>query len=185
MNTNIQGNPTDAFRGLWRLHITLLREFILAKLCDTGNLGSITDSIFQNTRAIADVFEKFYGSTNAKILELLLDNQYLIAALMIADFIQGDMETYALNRYAWYTNAYEISKFLSELNPNWDIVQWQTILYNTLYLLESELSCDNPAPAESEYNKNSPSSLRLLDQAVIIADYLAGGITEQFNMGDE
>ena len=176
--TSEQNNVINLFRELWGQYILLTRTYMINNACNLGNLASISQSIIQGSKNFYDAFLNYYGSERSKIFELLLDNHYFISAKLLYDMRTGDADLVEVDRTVWYQNANFIAQFLSEINPNWNKAEWQTLIYNYLYMLEKEIICRYATQDELDEINYAESE----NQALIMADYMAEGIIQQFNI---
>lgn len=173
--SNDQNNLINTFRGLWKQNILLTGTYITNSSCNLGNLAFITQSIIQNSRDFSNELMKVYGEQKAKIFELLLDNQFFIATKLVSDMIAGDTESVKIDRMVWYRNADYIAEFLSQINPYWNMTEWQNYIYNYLYMLEKkQLTCTYSTQEDIDLNN------QLEELSIIMADYMADGIIKQF-----
>ncbi len=181
MNNNtsrsaVQNQLINTFRELWRQHILLNNTYVINNSCNFGNLASIAQSIFQNSKDFTDALLQYYDPLKSKIFELLLDNHFYITAKLVYDTMAGDIESVEIDRNVWYMNADYTAQFLSEINTYWDKAEWQKLLYNYLYMLENNLICRYTT--QDEVNNYE----EIENLSIIIADYMAEGIINQFNI---
>jgi hypothetical protein len=166
------------FRKLWREYVLWTRIFIINIACNFHNLPYITQRIIENTQDFAVEFNIFYGYEKSKIFELLLNNHFYISVKLLNDVKAGDTESVDIDRMLWYKNTDEIADFLSSINPNWSKAEWQDMLYGQLKALESEATCRYMTQFEADtLNKEE-----IEDRSLKIADYMAEGIINQFNI---
>ncbi len=173
--TYIQMSLIYRFRDLWRQYILWTREFIINVACNFNNSPFITSRMNQLTLDFAYQFRYYYGYEKAKILELLLKKQFFISVQIINAVKAEDKELSDVVRTEWYKNVDEITDFLSGLNPHWSKEYWQQLLYEHLFMLEYEGTCEYMA----KYNADLRNYETIENQSLILANYMAEGIIKQ------
>ncbi len=174
--TYLQMSLIYRFRDLWRQYILWTREFIINVACHFENSPFITLRMTQLALDFAYQFRQYYGYENARIFELLLKKQFLISVQIINAVKAGDTELSDVVRAEWYTNVDEIADFLSGINPHWSKEYWQQLIYEHLYMLEYEGTCEFMA----KYNADLKNYEIIEDQSLIMGNYMAEGIIKQF-----
>lgn len=166
----------NIFRKLWAEHVFWTRAFIISTASGLGDLEHVTARLLRNPTDFALAFRNFYGVDKAKTLETLLKEHLLIAANLVNHLKEGDMEAAFEDRKKWQENAGEIITFLENTNPQIQIRQFRSLIYNHLKMTEEE--------ALLRLNGKYESDIALFDsieaQALQMADIMAYGILNQF-----
>ncbi len=176
---NIQNNNlTNEFRKLWEQHVMWTRSFIISTASNLPDLPLVTKRLLRNPMDFANLLRPFYGKQKADEFEKLLTDHLLIAATLVNDAKAGNASGVEQARKQWYSNADDIAKFLSSINPYWSFKEWQSLLYDHLRMTEAE--------AVYELTQKHDESITLYDsiedEALRMADLMASGIKKQFTL---
>jgi hypothetical protein len=163
---------------LWLEHVFWTRAFIKSQVNNLGDLEDVTKRLLRNPADFADVLVQFYGEENAETFEALFTEHLVIASEVIKAVINNDMDTFEEKETAWYTNADEIAAFFGEINPNWDEEMWKSMLYEHLDMTQNEFLL----MLNNQYADSITQFDFVQDAALIMADYMACGIIQQFLM---
>lgn len=167
---------TNTFRRLWMEHVMWTRSFIISTAANLGDLKPVTDRLLRNPVDFANALQQFYGTEKAKRFSDLLTEHLTIAAQLVNAAKAGNTEAANEARKKWYANADKISEFLAEINPFWSESQWKAMLYEHLKLTEEEAALR----LAGQYSEDVALFDKIEDQALRMADYMAGGIIKQF-----
>jgi hypothetical protein len=166
---------SNMLRRLWFEHVMWTRAFIVSTAFNLADLNYVTERLLRNPVDFADLFGQVYGSQKAARLEELLTNHLLIAAQLVNAAKAGDAVSVTQQRNMWYANANEIANFLSEINPYWNLRQWQQMLSSHLQMTENEavqILTQQYAASINEFDK-------IAEQAMAMADVMTNGIINQ------
>lgn len=167
---------SNTLRRLWMEHVFWTRLFIQSTLNTTADLDDVTARLLRNPTDFAAVLRPLYGNQAAAQFESLLRDHLTIAAQLVNAVKAGDANAYNAQRLKWYANADALATFLAEINPYWNMRDWQKMLYDHLYMTEEEVM---------QYaGKDYAASIRQFDdiqrEALEMADMMATGIMRQF-----
>jgi hypothetical protein len=175
------GVDEQAFRQatdrLWIDHVTWTRLFIVSFSADLPDLDATTARLLRNQADIGDAIEPFYGEAAADRLTSLLQEHILLAANVLAAAKAGDDAAFEEANDAWYANAREIARFLSDANPaNWRFADMHRMMREHLDLTLAE--------AAAQLGGDFPRSVALYDdvedEILHMAGDLADGLIAQF-----
>ncbi len=143
---------------------------------DLPSLNVTTDRLLQNPKDFEEVLVSFYGQdTAAKFAELLTTHLTIANELVIAAK-EGNVDAASDAEKRWYENADQIATFLSNINPNWSVDDWQEMLYNHLAMTKTE--------ANDILTQNYEDSINVFADiergALEMADVMTQGIVQQF-----
>jgi hypothetical protein len=176
--TNIQMNIINIIRYFWRQHISLFIEYENNIFCDIGDSSIIIKKrIDENIHNFINEMQKYYGFNRIKILESLLNSHVAITIKLLTDIKLGDTKSTNIHRIEWRQSTDSIAELLSNLNPFWDSQKWKIIFYNYLNLIEKDANLRFSSKCTTDLD-----SQREVNIILIIADYLANGIIQQFNI---
>lgn len=105
------------------------------------------------------------------LVNLLRTHISLITNIIVAQK-NDDMQTVQTYTPLVYENADAIATLLAQINPFWDVAQWQNLLYNYISLTFEETSAilvDQPERDIVVYD-------RIINQAYQMGEYMANGI---------
>ena len=174
--TPAQVELSNTLRRLWIEHVLWTRMFIQSTLDSSGAVEEVTNRLLQNPVDFAAALTPLYGETAAGRFEAFFRDHLLIAAQLVNAAKAGDMAAYNEQRTRWYENADDIANYLAEINPNWSERDWQSMMYDHLYMTELEAM----QIAGSEYAQSIRQFDEIQQQALQMADEMARGIIAQF-----
>lgn len=169
-------NLNNLMRLLWEQHITWTRNVIQDIVYDAPEKEFAISRLLRNPTDFKNALAPFYGEANATTFEELLKEHLVIAAEIVTAAKNNDTSQVTKLTTQWFGNADEIARFLASINPYWNYLEWQKMLYDHLNLVNSE--------ATNFLNSNLEQNVALYDemehQAMLMADELTRGIVRQF-----
>lgn len=166
----------NVMRKLWSQHVYWTRMFIISTAEELQDLKYVTDRLLENPEDFALVLRNYLGAEAAEKFKKLLTAHLEIAGdLVNADKDMNSAKADVL-RKKWHKNAEEIAIFLSDINPFWNRLKWQRMMFSHLDMTEKE--------AGFRLKKEYPKDIEMFDsiekEALEMADYMSQGITRQF-----
>ena len=165
-------------RRLWTEHVMWTRSFIVSTAFSLPDLDYVTHRLLRNPEDFAEMLRPFYGAERAKIFENLLTEHLEIGAQLVNAAKAGDTKTADEVRRQWYDNADDIAEFLSEINPYWSRLAWQTMLYDHLKMTENEAG----QILTGQYEASIDQYDAIQREALEMGDYMANGMIKQFRI---
>lgn len=166
----------NQMRKLWKQHVYWTRFFIISTAADLGDLEPVTKRLLENPGDFAQALTPFYGEEVSDCFKNLFTQHLLIAADLVNAAKSQEAAKAEAARRAWYANADQIAKFLSEINPCWHEARWKALLYDHLEMTEKE--------AVLRLNGKYAEDIQVFDsieaEALKMADYMSQGIIRQF-----
>jgi hypothetical protein len=167
----------QAVRKLWEDHVTWTRLFIVSASADLPDLDATTARLLQNQQDIGDAVKPFFGEDAGERLTELLREHILTAADLLSAAKAGDTASADAATTAWYANADEIARFLSEANSkHWPEAEMRPMMREHLDLTLAEAV----AHLEGRYDDDVAAYDRVHDAILQMADHLSDGIVAQF-----
>lgn len=166
----------NKLRQLWSQHVYWTRFFIISTVDDLADLASVTNRLLQNPRDFVRVLSVFYPPEITNHFQELLTQHLLIAADLVNSSKNNEKIKAENTRKKWYANADDIAEFLSDINPYWNRQQWENMLYSHLEMTEKEVALR----LDKKYEEDIDNFDNIESQAMAMADYMAGGIIQQF-----
>ncbi|MGO5051611.1 acetylglutamate kinase [Lachnospiraceae bacterium LCP25S3_G4] len=175
--TRSQVDLMNLLRELWEQHVYWTRFFIISTAENLGDLEAVTKRLLQNPSDFAEAFSPFYTTKTTEAFKFLFTQHLLIAADLVTAAKNKDLAKVEEARKKWYMNANDIAKFLSEINPYWNMEKWKTLLYRHLEMTEKE--------AVLRLSKKYEEDIQIFDmiekEALEMADFMSCGIIRQFS----
>jgi len=168
----------NTFSQLWSEHTMWTRSFIISTASELGDLPNVTKRLMRNPSDFANALKKYYGDEKANKFAALLKEHLSIAGDLVNAAKAGDTTTVDEKRKQWYANANEIAAFLASINPYWSQNEWKLMLHDHLKMTEDEATLR----LSSKYAKDVALYEPILNQAMMMADYMANGIRKQFQI---
>ena len=166
----------NTLRRLWMEHVLWTRMVVQSILASSGDLNEVTNRLLENPADFAAVLAPIYGEATARRFEQFFRDHLVIAAALVNAAKVGDMTAYNEQRTRWYENADDIANFLAEINPHWSERDWQSMLYDHLYMTEVEAM----QIAGKDYEESIQQFDNIQREALQMADEMARGIIAQF-----
>ncbi len=166
----------NTLRRLWTDHVMWTRSFILSTALDLPDLPFVTKELLRNPGNFAKVLSPIYGDQKAKAFEDLLTDHLTIAATLVTALKNRDINAAQEQHEKWYANADAIAKTLSEINPYWDMAEWQGLLYDHLSMTEHEAA----QILSDQFEESIVQFNAIEEEALEMADTMAYGIMRQF-----
>lgn len=161
---------------LWLEHVFWTSVYIKSAINNSGDLEEVTKRLLRNPVDFADVLTQFYDEENTELFETYLTEHLMIASEVIQAIMNEDMNAFEEKENAWYTNADQIAAFLGEANTHWEEEIWKSLLYEHLDMtLNLFLLMFN-----QEYADGITQYDFIQDEALVMADYMACGMIQQF-----
>jgi hypothetical protein len=168
----------DEMRKLWEDHVTWTRLFIVSFAEDLPDLSATTGRLLDNQVDIGDAIRPFYGDEAADRLTALLTEHITTAADVLAAAKAGDDDAFTAAHDVWYRNARQISRFLSEANPDhWPLDEMRPMMREHLDLTLAEAAYR----LAGDYVQEVADYDAVHDEILHMADMLSRGIVRQFS----
>ncbi|MHB1314303.1 MAG: acetylglutamate kinase [Christensenellales bacterium] len=166
---------TNALRKLWAEHVFWTRAFLVSTATDQKDRAFVTKRLLRNPIDFATVLKPVFGAQKTQKFQNLLTEHLVIAAQFVGAAKAGDTKGAEEYKKKWYQNADEIAAYMHEMNPNWDMKDWQTMLYDHLKLTGDEAA----QILSGQYAASINQFDVILQQAMEMADSMAAGIVKK------
>ncbi len=164
----------ENIRLLWTDYLVWIRHFLISLMFRLRDLSYVTIRTMQNIIDFSGQLTPFYGADNAKQYEALLAERILLLAELASTIKIGFDVSMQLSKMQ--TNADDIAAHFVKLNPYWDKVVWQQMLYAQYRLEEQLIRQIN----EDKFSASIPTYDSIYQNALNMATYMIDGITAQF-----
>ena len=165
-----------AMHKLWEDHIVWTRNVILNIMDDLPGTDQAVNRLLKNQDDIGNAVKPFYGEAGGKELTRLLREHITIAADLLKAAKAGNNSAFDATNKKWFTNADEISDFLSKANPNWKLADMKKMMHDHLTLTTDEAV----ARLKKDYAADVKAYDKVHDEILMMADMLTDGIIKQF-----
>jgi hypothetical protein len=166
-----------ALHRLWTDHAIWTREYVVAAIAETPDVGAAANRLLRNQEDIGNAIVPLYGEEAGAALTDLLKQHILIAVDMVAAAMAGDKEGFAEADGKWDRNAVDIAEFLGNANPNWDKRDVHDLLAQHLELTRGEVV----ARLTKDWTKDIAAFDDIMTELLTLSDALAAGIIKQFS----
>lgn len=161
---------------VWIDHTIWTRSFIVSAMSSRPDAQYVLDRLLQNQQDIGNVIKPYYGEAAGNKLADLLREHILIAGKIVTAAKEGKQEDLKKLQADWHRNADDISKFLSDANPNWSYKELQEMLYAHLQLItDIVIAC-----LKGDWNADIAATDKNEIHMIHLADILTEGIIKQF-----
>lgn len=161
---------------LWINHTIWTRSYIVSAMSSRADQQDVLNRLLQNQQDIGNAFKPYYGEAAGNKLAELLKQHILIAGQIVAAAKAGNQADVKKWDTEWHQNADQISKFLSELNPNWPFQTIQEMFYTHLQLItEIVINC-----LKGNWQADIAATDKNETHMIHLADLLTEGIVKQF-----
>jgi hypothetical protein len=109
-------------------------------------------------------------------LTRLLKEHITIAAELLKAAKAGDNNAFEKTNTKWFTNADQISTFLSKANPHWKLDDMKKMMHDHLDLTTQEAT----ARLKKDYDADVKAYDKVHVEILMMADMLTDGILQQF-----
>ena len=175
LNTSIVNLKMNE-RKLWIDHVSWTRNFIVSDLASLADKDVVLQRLLKNQDDIGASIKPYYGEDAGNKLSKLLREHIELAGQVVAAAKSNNKTDLDKYNKLWYKNADEISKFLSDANPNWSNSELKDMLYKHLEFVTNQ--------AVARINKNWKADIAAYDEGeehmIKFADVLSDGIIKQF-----
>lgn len=165
----------DTLRKLWEQHVAWTRMTIISIASDNPDLQPTTARLLRNATDMAMALKPLYGEDADKFGELI-KKHLIIAAELVNAAKAGNSAIAESAEKEWYANADEIAAFLHSINPYISQEAFKNMLYSHLAMTKAEAV----ARLERKYAEDIAIYDKIEEQALLMADTMADGITKQF-----
>ncbi|HHU28986.1 TPA: LysM peptidoglycan-binding domain-containing protein [bacterium] len=169
-------NLNKRFRVLWGNHSIFDNLLIMSIIFDLPVLPAIEKRLLRNPSDFKEVLTPFYGETNAMRFANLLTNHINLGEDLFIALKRNDSENVNIVERNLMTNADEMARFLTSINPSWKKEDWNKMLTNHVRFSRQL--------AQHYLNGSYEDALRVMDEdymnSLNLADKMSEGIINQF-----
>ncbi len=163
-------------RKLWEDHITWTRNVICCLVDNLPGADQAVKRLLKNQEDIGNAIKPVYGADAGNKLTALLHDHITISADVVnAAKASNNTALDAANK-KWYSNADEISAFLSKANPNWKLNDMKKMMHDHLKLTTDEAV----ARIKKDYDADIVAYDKVHSEILEMADMMTDGIVKQF-----
>jgi len=170
------GELKTNMRKLWEDHVTWTRNVILCLVDDLPGADQAVKRLLQNQVDIGNAIKPYYGDDAGKKLTDLLTPHITIAAEVVKAAKAGNTTALDEANKRWYANADQISAFLSNANPAWDLEHMKMMMNDHLKLTTDEAV----QRIKKDYDADAVAYDKVHDEILKMSDMLTDGIVKQF-----
>jgi hypothetical protein len=165
-----------AMRKLWEDHVIWTRNVICCLVDGLPGKDEALKRLLQNQDDIGNAIKSYYGNDAGNKLTALLHDHITISADVVLSAKAGDNTKLDEANKRWTANADDISTFLSQANPNWNLEDMKSMMHDHLKLTTDEAV----ARIKKDYVADIRAYDKVHDEILQMSDMLADGIVRQF-----
>jgi hypothetical protein len=166
----------SSMHKLWEDHVTWTRNVILNIIDDLPGTEQAVARLLKNQDDIGNAIKPVYGEAAGTELTRLLKEHITTAAELLKAAKAGDDNAFQKANTKWFTNADQISEFLSKANPHWKLDAMKSMMHDHLNLTTQEAT----ARLKRDYDADVKAYDKVHDEILMMADMLTDGILQQF-----
>ena len=161
-------------RDVWAKHVWWTREVILGIIHNTPRLDLRVAKLLKNPAEMAAVFAPYISAPAQKRMIELFTTHLKQGGDLVTAAKAGNTQKVNEITKNWYSNAEDIARFFSEINPNYKFGEVRMMMFEHLGLTIAE--------ATAELAGNYQESIDVFDQiqaeAAQMADYFTAGLVK-------
>ncbi|MCL4416869.1 MAG: glycosyltransferase [Actinobacteria bacterium] len=164
-------------RKLWEDHVMWTRVVIISAAASLDDTNAAVDRLMKNQEDIGNAIKPYYGNAAGDKLIKLLKEHISGAYEVLTAAKAGNQDKLKTENQKWYSNADEISAFLSGANPkNWplDAVKKMMKMHLDLTLEEAV------ARLKGDWAADVKAYDKVHDEILEMSDAITDGIMAQF-----
>lgn len=161
---------------LWTDHVVWTRNVILNIMDGLPGTDQAVNRLLKNQEDIGNAIKPVYGNAAGTELTRLLKDHIVIAADLLKAAKGDNKAGFDAANKKWFTNADEISAFLSKANPNWKLDDMKKMMHDHLNLTTEEAV----ARLKKDYDGDVKAYDKVYNEILMMADMLTDGILKQF-----
>lgn len=176
--TEAQVDIRNQIRSLWVQHTYWTAAAVVSLVLGLPNADAVVGRLLRNPVDFEKMLTFYYGPRIASRFKDLLTEHLVLAADIINAIKAGDNQRAQELERRWYQNGDAIAEFLGKINPYWSEEQWRAMMRQHLDLVNEEVK----ATFAGDYEAAAMIVDELEEQAMVMADVMAGGIIRQFGI---
>ncbi|SEP64529.1 LysM domain-containing protein [Virgibacillus subterraneus] len=163
-------------RRLWEEHVAWTRMTIISLTFNLPDVEFVIARLLQNATDMGNAIRPCYGDRLADIYANLVKEHLLFAADIVKAAVAGDQQAAMAAEQKWYTNADEIARFWSSVNPYLSEKGVRDMFYQHLDLTKQEAIF----MINMDYQKDIQIYDEIEEQALAMSDAISIAIVKQF-----
>jgi hypothetical protein len=163
-------------RKLWEDHVTWTRNVICCLVDGLPGADQAVKRLLQNQDDIGNAIKPVYGEMAGNKLTALLHDHITISADVVKAAKASDNSALEAANKKWFSNADDISGFLSSANPIWKLADMKNMMNSHLKLTTDEAV----ARIKKDYEADVAAYDKVHNEILEMSDMLTDGIVKQF-----
>lgn len=165
-------------RDFWRKLTMWIRLYLISRYSGFGNVEEAYNHLYDYPSEFTTMLQFIFGKDIKDRYNQLLVQQIITLKELIDAQTLGNIELINKRVNELYQNADEQAKFLSEVNPYWEIIQCRQLLHTYIRYTIAEANYISMGDYANSMNAYS----NLMNQAVSLGDYLSLGLFKYMNL---
>lgn len=163
-------------RLVWEQHVYWIRMLLISIADKLNDQTPTTDRLLRNPGDIANIFNRYYSSNVANLIQQLLTEHLQIGADLITALRDNQHNKANELTQQWYQNADKMADAFSSINPHYNRQTIQSMLYRHLDLTTQQVVKRLAGDYEGDIMAFDLVELEALE----MADMFTNGIIRQF-----
>lgn len=160
----------------WTDRGSLLHDYVVESLNNSGQTKALNDQLLKNNKAIADAFGSYYPAASIDKINGLLKDMLTISLNLIDAARKNDAAAINAKTNLWRSKADDFSRYLYALNPNLVFTKTQKLLDDYLQLTIDAIN----ARVKKNWATDVDVQEKLTHQLQTIAEQFSNAIIKQF-----
>lgn len=169
-----QMNLIFNIRTVWMLMALWTRAFLFSVATGLGNLNVVAEKLYNIPDDLHNILRLVFPDGEAQNILNLLSLFIINLQNAMLGLKNGDQASVDASTVNLYQISADLSNYLNQVNPFWSEVQWRNLLDTYISLALQEAT----ALMSGNYTRDIELFDRLVNQAILLGDYMADGLIQ-------
>lgn len=170
--TQGQMNFLFTIRVLWRDLATWTRAYLVNRYAGLAITEDVFNRLYEIPQEFGNILQFIFGYDNAQRFVQYVSQQIVQIRSLIEAVIEGDVNSVNLLTQQMYQLADERARFMTSINPFWDLTETRNLIYTYLQLTIDQIT----TLLTGDYKRNIDIFDRLLHHTDNMGDYFSQGL---------
>lgn len=173
-----QMNLIFSIRTVWMLFALWTRAYLFSVATGLGNLNDVAQKLYGIPSDLYNILGLVFGNTAAQTILNYLSLFVINLQTAMIGLKNGDQASVNTSTVNLYQISADLSDYLHQINPFWVAVQWRNLLDTYIVLALQEAV----ALIGGNYTRDIELFDRLVNQAILLGDYMANGLIQYLTL---
>lgn len=165
-------------RDFWRKFTIWIRLYLVSRYSGFGIAEDAYNHLYDFPDEFTTMLQLVFGKEIKDKFNQLLEEQIVMLRALIDAQMDGNAQVANQNIDELYQNGYEQAKYLSEINPYWETIQWKQLISTYIKYTIAETNYISMG----DFENSIISYDNLMSQSITMGDYLALGLFKYLNL---